>query len=83
MWFKVTDPETERMKESGLFVLLYSKEWINEDFCPDGIRDGYWDGDGWSIADVDGEGEFYHDSEPLDSPNSPTHWMFHPDRPLE
>lgn len=76
-WKKIKDL-TEEELSNGLNVLLYSKEWINEDFCHDGILNGFWNGDEWVTAPIDSEGEFYCSYD-----DQPTHWCLHPAPPEE
>ena len=44
-------PLTEKEPEEGFEVLLYNKNWINDDWNPKGVRIGYKDGVcGWISA---------------------------------
>ena len=81
-WRKIADFTVVDM-EKGRNVLFYNKEWVDQDFCPDGIVEGYAtvsenDEVEFVAAMLDGEGEFYHAIAVR-----PTHWMWHPAPPEE
>ena len=79
-WKKIEEFTVEDMQK-GKNCLFYNKEWIDEEFCQDGIHEGYatvGDTDQeieYAIATIDGEGEWNH------TYDTPTHWMWHPDPP--
>lgn len=61
--------------------LFYNKEWIDADFCPNGVKMGftyYGENDQieFAIAGIDGEGEWIHYYD------QPTHYAEVPDGPI-
>jgi hypothetical protein len=59
-------------------VICFKKEWIDEDFNPEGIRVGFMDDDNnWTSAD------WYNDQDTYwnDEKSIPTHWMQKPEPP--
>ena len=79
-------PLTEKEPEEGFEVLLYNKNWINEDWNPKGVRVGYLDGvGGWISAYWCNYHDDYHTRtsdeddkqfEDYKAENQiPTHWM--------
>lgn len=77
--------------EHGIEVLGYSKEWIDEDYTPDGIRLCFLnDTKVWTIAAWCGYHDDYHtvnSDEPFDevmiNRNPPTHWRYKPEPPKD
>ena len=43
MWQKVS----ERMPEMGVEVIGYNRDWVDEDFNPNGTRVCFYDDTGW------------------------------------
>ena len=74
---------TEVELQTGRDFLFYHKDWIDEEFCQDGIKIGYatnaLDDKGieFAIATIDGEGEWNH------TYDLPTHFMAKPEPPKE
>jgi len=79
-------PLTEKEPEEGFEVLLYNKNWINEDWNPKGVRVGYLGGvGGWISAYWCNYHDDYHTRtsdeddkqfEDYKAENQvPTHWM--------
>ena len=72
------DPST--LPPEGVPVLLYSKDWIDDDFVPRGIVEGYYN------PDLGFVGAFWnpcHDTWDAVQDCLPTHWMDQPDNPDE
>lgn len=74
------------LPKKGVEVLLYNKNWINEDFTPQGIRIGFLDDlSGWTSAYWCNYHDEYHtrtsdeDDEQFEDYKAvnqiPTHWM--------
>jgi hypothetical protein len=70
--------------EHGIELFGYSKEWIDEDYTPDGIRLCFLNDEGeWIMAAWCGYHDEYHTfstNEPFDEDminrNPPTHWRY-------
>lgn len=81
------------MPEEGEEVLGYNKEWIDEDFNPDGIcvcyatNEGYWDVAKWCGLHYEwhtrptGAGQWEEDKYEM-ALAAPTHWRYKPEPPL-
>ena len=70
----------ETLKQTGTFVLLYSEDWIDEDFNPEGIREGFRDeNDDGPIISSKWDG--CHDYWKTEICFNATHWMPRPKPP--
>lgn len=69
---------TGNLPPIGQAVLGYSPAWVDEDFCPDGIRECFLFGDGteWQSAEWDGYWDKW-----VTKDSAPTHWQAHPAPP--
>lgn len=63
----------------GVPVLLYNRDWIDADFCPEGVIEGYWDEGmfpGWIGAVWNPSSDQWDATEVF-----PTHWVAMPSGP--
>lgn len=75
-------PISELTEPTANNYLFYNKEWIDLDFCPNGVKIGYLtfgenDELEYAIASIDGEGDWIHVYD------QPTHYMECPAGPEE
>lgn len=73
MFFKVTDPV---VAPHDTDLLLYHEDWIDEDSNPEGIRVGFFNGEGWASAEW-----CYHHGTYHTRLDAPTHFMLIPKSP--
>jgi len=51
----------DKLKETDIDILLFSEEWVNEDFNPNGIRIGYRQcNNDFCSARIDEDGEYWN-----------------------
>ncbi|WP_157665591.1 hypothetical protein [Marinobacter salarius] len=64
--------------QTGKPVLGYHPDWVDEDFCPDGVRECFTFGDGteWQSARWDGYSDLW-----VVEDGAPTLWIKHPQPP--
>lgn len=61
----------------GVPVMFYHPDWIDPDFCPDGIREGFYNGNGtpedWTSARWNNDQDVW-----VCDHQQPAHWRSHP-----
>lgn len=73
-WIEIIN--NEDLPEQGVPVIGYSKEWIDEDFNPDGIRECCYSGLDVATSEwVSAKWYDYQDCYLTDTDTKPTHWF--------
>lgn len=72
-WFS----DMGKAPKDGTPILVFNREWINEDSCPTGITEGFWshygkNSVGWITVAWDME----HDCYDTIYGSKPTHWAY-------
>jgi hypothetical protein len=80
MWNKIIN--NDDLPEQATAVLGFSKEWIDEDFNPDGIRECHYSGSTVESAEwISAKWWDYQDCWNVDTITKPTHWIAIPKPP--
>ncbi|HCM34142.1 DUF551 domain-containing protein [Chryseobacterium sp.] len=81
MWTEII--KNEDLPEQGTKVIGFSKEWIDEDFNPDGTRECFHCGlDVITTEWISAKWCNYHDCWHDDTKTTPSHWMPYPKPPI-
>lgn len=67
-WIKITHSFTHPLV--GRPILLFKEEFVHPEFCPDGVREGYYDGEQYHCVGWDSNNDEYNTVNDC----QPTHW---------